>query len=136
MLICFSIQQWQREKDKGQRTKGNQREKGQRKRSSEGAGFSFSLCPLPFCLLPHRLYAAQDRLVVRLVPGVLQDLPIPDHAVLVDDEDRALRNPFEPDHVLVEHAVGPDRLFVEVAQEGKRQLLLIAERLQRKESIN
>ena len=68
--------------------------------------------------------AREDLLVVRLVPGVVEHLAVADDPVLVDDEDGALGDPLQADHVLVEDAVVADHLLVEVAQQRKRQLLL------------
>src|SRR5262245_54120246 len=79
---------------------------------------------------------SEDLVVVGLVPGVLEDLLVPDDAVLVDDEDGALGNPLEADHILVEDAVIPDRLLVEIAQQREREMLLVHERLQREKRVD
>src|SRR6185436_14693572 len=42
----------------------------------------------------------------------------------------------QADHVLVEHTVVANHLLVEIAQEGKRQVLILLKRLQREKRIN
>src|ERR1035437_8813199 len=78
----------------------------------------------------------EHRLVIRLVPRVLEHLPVPDDAVLVEDEHRPFRDPLEANHVLVEHAIVADGLLVEVAQQRKRESLLVVKRLEREEGVH
>src|SRR5688572_24483023 len=74
---------------------------------------------------------SEDALVIGLVARVLQHFPVPDDAVLIEDENRALGNPLQPDHVLVEDAVVANRLLVEIAEQLELEVLLIVKRLQR-----
>src|SRR5262245_62412774 len=53
---------------------------------------------------------ADDALVIRLVPRIVEHLAVPHDPVLVDDKDRALRDAFEPDHVFVVAARNIPRL--------------------------
>src|SRR5437773_5372492 len=78
----------------------------------------------------------KDFVVIRLVPCVVEDFAVAHDAVLVDDEDGPPRDAFEADHVLIEDAVVANDLLVEIAQEGKRQLLMVVKRLQREERID
>src|SRR5215213_6255561 len=63
--------------------------------------------------------------VIGLVPRVLQHLAVPDDTRFIYDEDRALGDVFEPDHVGIDDSVLVDDLFVVVAQQRKPELLLI-----------
>jgi CBS domain-containing protein len=65
----------------------------------------------------------------------LRALREPDHAVLVDHEHGPLGNSLEADHVLVEHAVIANHLFIEIAEERETQLLLIVKCFQREERV-
>src|SRR5258707_13661014 len=91
-------------------------------------GYRFSGC--------ERSERREHLLVVRLVPRVVQDFAVADHTLFVDDEHRAFRDPLETDHVLVEHAVVPNHLFVEVAEQRERELLVIVERFEREERVD
>src|SRR5713101_1619868 len=86
--------------------------------------------------LSERSERRKDLAVIRLVPRVVEDFAVAHDAVLVDDEDGPPRDAFEADHVFVEDAVVANDRLVEIAQEGKRQLLMIVKRLQRKERID
>ena len=77
-----------------------------------------------------------DLLVIRLVARVVEHLAVADDPVLVQHEHGPLGDPLQADHVVVEDAVLADDLLVEVAQQRKRQSLLIRERLERKEGID
>src|SRR6478672_1953078 len=82
------------------------------------------------------LQGREHFLVVRLIPGIVQDLPVPDGTGAVDDENSPFGDPVQPNHVLVEHVVGSDDLLIEVAQERKSQLLRVVKRLQGEERID
>src|SRR5437870_9821314 len=86
--------------------------------------------------LSKRSERRKDLLIVRLVPRIVEHFAVPDDPVLVEHEYGTFGDPFEADHVLVEHAVLADRLLVEVAEERKRELLVIAERLQREKRVH
>src|SRR6266850_3039762 len=86
--------------------------------------------------LRERSERAEDLVVIRLVPRVVEDFAVPHDALLVDDEDGPLGDALEAYHVFVEDAVVANDLLVEVAQEGKRQLLMILKRLQGEERID
>src|SRR5665213_4073985 len=87
-------------------------------------------------LLRERSERRKDLGVVRLVPGVLEDLAVAHAAVLVDHEHGALRDALQADHVLIEHAVVPNHLFVEVGQEREGELFVVVKGLERKEGVN
>src|SRR3954453_16837783 len=74
--------------------------------------------------------------VVRFVSRVVEDFLVADNAVLVDHEHRALGDPLQADHVLVEHAEFLDRLLVEVAQQRKVVPLRILEGLEGEEGVD
>src|SRR5688500_4738741 len=48
--------------------------------------------------------------VVGFVPRILEHLAVPDDATFVDDEDGALRDVLQSDHVGIDHAVFVDHL--------------------------
>src|SRR5438094_4261806 len=83
-----------------------------------------------------RLQCLEHPFIIRLVPRVVEHFAVPDRARAVDDEDGAFGNALQPDHVLVEDAVVANHLLVEVAQERKRQLLLIVKCLEREKGVD
>src|SRR5262249_26443735 len=90
----------------------------------------------PAALRRERSERREHLVVIRLVTGIVEHLPVPHHAILVDHEHGALRDSLEADHVLVENAVLANDLLVEVAQQRKRQLLVVVKRLQREERVD
>src|SRR6185295_10044228 len=92
--------------------------------------------PVPQPPLSERSERAENLVVIRLVPRVVEDFAVAHDAVLVDDEDGPPGDALEADHVLVEDAVVANDLLVEIAEEGKRQLLMILKGLQREERVD
>src|SRR5882672_9861927 len=68
--------------------------------------------------LRQRRKRLEHLVVIRLVPRVVENFAVPDHAARVDDEYAPLGDALQADHVLVEHAVIADHLLVEVTQQG------------------
>src|SRR5438477_4809532 len=79
-----------------------------------------------------------DLLVRRLVRGGVRHPFVPEDALTVEDETRALRDAFVPerDPGFVEHTVHPRDLPVEVAQERELQVVGLRKDLQREEAVH
>src|SRR5262249_13400104 len=76
---------------------------------------------------------AKHRLVVRLVPRILEHLPVPDDAVLVEDEDGAAGDAPQAAHVLVEGTLVAAPMLAAVSPKWTGVSLMTAECRERKE---
>src|SRR4030095_17101845 len=102
---------------------------------SATAGMAPQAAVIGGAALTERPELEEDVVVARLLAGVLQDLAVLHHAAPVEDEDRPFRDPFQPDHVLVEYPVVADHLLVEIAEQREGQPLLVVDTLRRKARI-
>src|SRR5437879_4348393 len=91
---------------------------------------------MPYALCLESFEALEHGIVAGLVPRILEHFLVANDAVLVDDEDRAVGDALQADHVLVEDAVIANRLLVEIAEQRKGETLRIGKRLQREEGID
>src|SRR5262249_21038543 len=86
--------------------------------------------------LSERRERREDLLVIGLVTRIVEHLTMVDDTVLVQDEYRALGDPFEPNHVFVEDAVLADDFLVEITEQRELKPLVGMKRLQSEERID